>query len=222
MTQPTISETLFETLCAARGVPCQRVPVGRSTTPDYEIVLGVQRVMVEVKQLDPNENDQRINRALDTGAEMDGATSPAPRLRVQIAHGYRQLKAAAREGQPCLLVVYNNSSAINFIDSFTISTAMFGNYGVRLGLARSGEICETGRGFMGNRKVTRNTCKRLSAIGVLKDARSGELRVEAYHNPFAQVPIDPTLMRVIAASQFLHSSPHDGAFVSWEPSPVGA
>src|SRR5512145_294515 len=52
----TISETLFEALCDARGIPCRRIPVGDQSTPDYEIVLGLERVIVEVKQLDPNED----------------------------------------------------------------------------------------------------------------------------------------------------------------------
>ena len=135
---------------------------------------------------------------------------------------YRQLKTAAREGQPCLLIIYNNSGFLNFIDSFTVTTAMFGSYGVRLGLAKTGEVRETGRGFMGNRRLTRNTCKRLSAIGVLKDARSGSLRLEVYHNPFALVPIEPHLMKLLATSQFLHPNPHGGVSVPWKPSQVGA
>jgi hypothetical protein len=222
MTQPTISELLFEELCATRAVPCRAIPVGASPTPDYEVVLGVQSVIVEIKQLDANEDDRRRNQALESGAQIDCAVSPAGRLRDQIARGYRQLRSAARDGQPCLLVIYNNSGFLNFIDSFTVTTAMFGSYGVRLGLTKSGEVHEMGRGFMGNRRVTRNTCKRLSALGVLKDARSGKLRLEAYHNPFAEVPIAPSLMVVLAESQFIHRNPHDGRFVSWEPSAVGA
>ena len=222
MTQTTISETLFETLCCERSVPCTRIATTTHKTPDYEVILGTQRVLVEVKQLDPNADDRRIHKALDEGTEIGGVASPAPRLRQQIASAYRQLKTAAREGQPCLVVIYNNSGILNFIDSFTVTTAMFGKYGVRLGLGSAGIVQETGRGFMGNASVTRNTCKSLSAVCVLKNARSGSLRLEAYHNPFALVPIDQKVLAFLAASQFRHPDPHNGIVVHWEPESVGA
>lgn len=222
VTSATISENLFEALCGTRGIRCERVPVGKGKTPDYEIVLGFQRLAVEVKQLDSNGKDERINQVLDAGADFDGVVSPAQRVRDQIARGYRQLKAAAREGQPCLLVIYNNAGFLNFIDSFAVTTAMFGTYGVRLALTPQDEIRVVGQHFMGNRRVTRNSCKQLSAVGVLKDARSGSLRLEVYHNPFALVPVDSSVMALLASSQFRHPNPHDGAFVPWEPAEIGA
>ena len=222
MTQTTISETLFESLCSLRGVRFERIPVAAHPTPDYEIALGVHKLLVEVKQLDQNATDKRVNKSFDTAGETDGVVSPAARLREQIARAYRQLKMAATQGQPCLLVIYNNSGFLNFIDSFTVTTAMFGRYGVRFGLSRIGEIRETGRGFTGKAPLTRNTCKSLSAIGILKHAQSGNLRLEVYHNPFALVPIEPRAMALLATEQFRHPSPHAGISVDWEPSQIGA
>lgn len=222
MGNATISETLFEALCVSHRIDCARIPTGVRPSPDYEIVLGVQRVLVEVKQLDQNERDAEVNHTLDANLDTGGAVSPASRLREQIARGYRQLKEGVRDGQPTLLVIYNNSGSMNFIDSFTVTTAMFGSYGVRFGLTKTGKVHETGRGFMGNRRLTRNQCKHLSAIGVLKDALSGALRLEVYHNPFALVPVEPHLMALLATSQKRHPNPHDGAAVPWEPAQVEA
>lgn len=221
MTQATISENLFEQLCTARNVPCKRIPRAFGKTPDYEVVLGAQHVAVEVKQLDPNPADHRVNRALDETSDTDGVIAPAHRLRNQIAIGYRQLKAAARAGQPCLLVVYNNAGFLNFIDSFSVTTAMFGTYGIHLGLTQAGEVCETGRGFMGRRRLTRDERKLLSAIGVLVDTQNRGLCLEAYHNPFALDPIEPRVMALLATAQFRHPNPHDGLAVPREPTPIG-
>ena len=222
MTERTISEQLFESLCSGKAVPCTRIPTGAAKTPDYEIVLGVQRVAVEIKQLDENEEDKRINRSLEAGLDTGGTIPPTPRLRKKIAEGYSQLKAVARDGQPCILVVYNNSGFLNFIDAFTVTTAMFGSFAVRLGLTVKGHSEVIGHGFMGKRKVTRNTCKRLSAIGVLNDGSTGSVRLEVYHNPYAAVPIPPASLSLLAASQFLHPDPHTGSFVTWEPTPIEA
>ena len=208
MTKRTISEGLFEGLCDARGVRWHRIPEGDTPTPDYEIALGAQPVIVEIKQLDPNERDKEVNQALLRGEGVVNGSTVARRLRQQIASAYRQLKPAARKGQPCLLVVYNNAGRLSFIDSFTITTAMFGTYGVHIGLTRKDEVREIGRGFTKNRRLQRNECRGLSAIAVL-DGRHQEPRVEAYHNPFALVPIDPRSMAALATAQFRHPNPHE-------------
>ena len=222
MTRQTISEIRFEALCAAREVSCERLAVGAQRMPDYEIFLGGQRVIVEIKQLDPNKQDKKINHALDSGTATPCVISPAQRLRNKISDGYKQLKSAAREGQPCLLVLYNNAGLLAFIDAFAITAAMFGTYGVRFGRAKAGEVREVGRGFTGNSRLTRNTCKRLSAIGVLHDASGDAPCLELYHNPFALVPIEPAVMGLLATSQFRNHNPYDGMYIPWEPSPVGA
>ena len=218
----TISERLFESLCYHREIPCQRIPTAKHSTPDYEIVLGAKRVFVEVKQLDPNADDIQHNQALATipNNVIGPVDCPAPRVREQIARAYRQLKTAARNGEPCLLVIYNNSGPLNYIDEFTVTTAMFGRYGVRFGLARTGYIREIGRGFMGDAKLTRNTCKALSAVGILEGRQSGVLSLDVYHNPFALTPIELAIIAPLATSQFRHPNPHTGNFVSWEPAQI--
>ncbi len=222
MTDRTISEQLFESLCSAKAVSCRRIPAGPSKTPDYEIVLDVQRVAVEVKQLDENDEDKRLNRVLDQRLMIEGAVAPTSRLRKQIAEGYRQLKAVAREGRPSLLVVYNNAGVLHYIDSFTVTTAMFGTFGVHLGLSASSGMQVTGQGFMGKRKITRNTCRQLSALAVMSGAARGAIRLDIYHNPYAITPIRPAVIASLADSQFLHPDPHAGNFVSWEPLPIDA
>lgn len=222
MAERTISEQLFEYLCTGKAVPCTRIPTGAAKAPDYEIFLGVQRVAVEIKQLDKNEEDKRINRAFEAGLDTGGTIPPTSRLRKKFAEGYSQLKSVAREGQPCILVVYNNAGFLNYIDAFTVTTAMFGSFAIRLGLSIKGHAEVTGHGFMGKRKITRNTCKRLSAIGVLNSDSISSVRLDVYHNPYAAVPILPASLSLLAASQFMHPDPHTGSFVTWEPTPIEA
>lgn len=222
MSDGTISEHLFEVLCRNHNIPYRRVPTGAFKTHDYEIELGGLVVAVEVKQLDENDHDKLKNKAFSEGIETVGAVAPTRRLREQIAAAYRQLKAAAREDQPCFLVVFNNAGFLNYIDSFAVTTAMFGSFGIRYASTPAGRIEVTSHGFLGHRKITRNTCKRLSAIGVLKYESSGSLCLAVYHNPFALIPIPPSALVALASGQFVHPSPHTGIFVSWEPSPIKA
>jgi hypothetical protein len=60
--QKTMSEQFFEDYCARRGIVCQRVPECETQTPDYELVFGDVRVIVEVKEITPNKEEQESDR----------------------------------------------------------------------------------------------------------------------------------------------------------------
>ena len=71
----TESENLFEELCLQHGVEVTRLPVcSESQQPDYELVLASgQKVIAEVKQINPNENDRRAIEDLECkGLAMHG------------------------------------------------------------------------------------------------------------------------------------------------------
>ncbi|MBK7414698.1 MAG: hypothetical protein IPJ38_05840 [Dechloromonas sp.] len=182
------------------------------------MILSECIIGVEIKQLDENDDDKLRNSQLGQG-KVVGGSGLRVRLRRQIASGYGQLKRYAREGAPSLLVIYNNSGLLNFIDSFSITTAMFGSFGVRFGIDKSGTVDVTGQGFIGNRKLTRNECRKLSAIAVLKESASS-ISLDVYHNPFADIPLEPCLIRALADAQFIHPNPHSGQFVELEPAEI--
>lgn len=215
----TDSETLFSNLCAARKVRCIRIEEGSKRTADYEIILGQLSAFVEIKQLDFNDRDREVERQMDEGG-MAGAVAPTRRVRDQIAKAYNQLKAYSKRGYPCLIVLYNNAGLLNDIDSFTVTSAMFGEFGVHLSQDNSQIIHVAGHGFLGGRKVTRNTCRGISAVCVLKSGGSQGLRITAYHNPYAINPIEPAVLALLATSQLCHDDPHGGQFVPLLPHDV--
>jgi hypothetical protein len=211
---PTKSELLFERLCTAKRILWQKIPEGKMKTPDYELKISPVNLLVEVKQLDENDEDRIINAASLQDKDMPAAECPSDRVRQKIAEAYRQLKAHCRTGLGTGLVLYNNAGRLTFIDCWTVIIAMFGNYGFRIGMPISGgAIVTTGAGFMGHRKVTRNTCRALSFVAVLQD----DLSFEIYHNPFATVSLEPSSLTQLATAQFIHDNPHEGKYVPWEP-----
>jgi hypothetical protein len=119
-----------------------------------------------------------------------------------------------------MIVVYNNSGGWNWIDTFTVAKAMFGSYGVVLKLQPDQTIKEIGRGYLGQRKVTKNTFRSLSAVGVLKNTGPYALELCCYHNPFANVPIEPILLAKLANAQYVHPNPHERDFVPWRPKQI--
>lgn len=216
----TKSESLFADLCAERKVPCDRIEEGISRIADYEVTLDRLLVYVEVKQLDPNESDRKAKEKMRAGY-VAGTVAPTRRVRDQIAKAYNQLKTYCRRGHPCLVVLFNNAGILSHIDSFTVTSAMFGRFGFRLALDSSQAISVSGHGFLGGRKLTRNTCRGISAVCVLESSGSEGLRLTAYHNPYATNPVEPTVLSLLATSQLRHDDPHTGHFVSLLPHVVG-
>lgn len=217
---PTKSEALFEKLCAVRKIPCIRVEEGADRTPDYKVTLNRLLVYVEVKQLDLNERDGKAKEKMKAGG-IATTVAPTKRVRDQIAKAYNQLKPYGKAGHPCVIVLFNNAGFMNYIDSFTVTSAMFGGFGFRLTLDESQTIHVSGHGFLGGRKVTRNTCRGISAVCILEGSRSKDLRVTAYHNSYASNAIQPADLAVLAANQLRHDDPHTGQFVPLLPREIG-
>lgn len=219
----TKSEQLFERLCQTRGITFRRIPEGKTKTPDYMLTLSSGDVLVEVKQLDENDEDRMINRALLCGEETPGVECPSDRVRHKIAEAYVQLKAYCRAGLPAGIILYNNAGHLTYMDSWTVTKAMFGDYGYRTGIPTlsGGHIVTLGAGFMERRKVTKNTSRVLSFVAVMKEGPKDVLGLEVYHNPFAVVRLDPLRLSLLATEQFIHANPHDGKYVCWQPARIG-
>jgi hypothetical protein len=177
---------------------------------------------MEVKQLDENDEDRKVNIAFLQDEETPGMECPSDRVRHQIAEAYIQLKACNRAGLATGVVLYNNAGFLNYIDCWTVTTAMFGDYGYRMGVPKStgGIVVPLGAGFRGRRKVTRTTCRALSFVAVLKENPQDDISLEVYHNPFAAVRLEPSILSQFATDQFTYDNPHDGNFVYWQPTRI--
>jgi len=217
---PTISEKLFEKLCSDRHVGCARIPESIEKTADYEVSLGPLKLITEIKQFDPNEEDKELEEIWGT-PESPGVLAPSNRAQGLIADAYPQIKASSRGDRPTMVVVYNNSGDWNWIDAFTVSKAMFGSFGITLGLRSNQNIDVIAQGYLGNRKVTQSTFRALSVVGVMKQKGPNDIYLDCYHNPFANIPISPESLSLLADAQFIHPNPHERGFVTWEPKAIG-
>lgn len=133
----TVSEQLFVDLCSQKNLACVRIAEGVVPVADFSIKLHELEIFAEVKQLDFNEKDQQIFAAYCAG-EVITSMAPTARVREKIANAYRQLKGYSRNGSPCIIVLYNNTGSWNRIDTYTVTTAMFGVFEFCLGLSQIG------------------------------------------------------------------------------------
>lgn len=200
MTARTISEALFERFCTETSVPFKCLSpdpsIGRRT-PDYEVYWQNPPVLVEVKQIDPNRDDNALRRLFaDTGEYISRGVT-GHRLRGRISKAGSQLRARAKLDQPTLVVVYNNVGVLRgFTDEHAVMAAMYGLYQVDITTSRGlgARVLSVARRLGGGRSMTLKHNTIVSGVAVLFESPKGPYLV-VYHNRFAARPLQPDILR---------------------------
>jgi hypothetical protein len=218
VTVQTISERLFESLCESLGIACDPIPrSANQRTADYRLTLAQTSVIAEVKQLDPSPEDARIARELAERGRAGGCYAPGRRIRQEITDSYKQLRRESDGRYPAVLVLYDNTGGgTGCIAAHDVLTAMYGEEYVEVRVAAdTGDEAVAFRAG-GNRGVTPQANRALSAVAVLR-AWSGTPVLEIYHNRYAARPLNAESLRHDRVSHFAVSPERDGAFLEWCP-----
>jgi hypothetical protein len=213
----TKSELLLEQFCRDVGLLLVPIPTearAARRTPDYELALGELRVVVEVKQIDPNKEEVKAERAhTASGEPFAFQSTPGSRLRGKISQAARQLRTRREHEQPGLVVVYNNVCFRPVLTSeHNVLAAMYGRLAIRLSISRTGPIISEPR-LAGDRSFDPKTNTVVSALGILSQQQPTKLAI--YHNNFARAPIDPDLFRIARVRQYRHYCAEPGARPGW-------
>ncbi len=184
----TKSETLFEEFCLSSGIECSRIAESTTPRPDYLVRLQRVDLVCEIKQL---EAGQRELEALRRAAAGEAAPYwDKNRLREKLKGVSRQLRQAAEDGVPTLLVVYDNSHFGMQLDDVDVKEALYGQIGLPVYTPTDGVPFAGGLFFGGNRALTPAHNTSVSAVGVLERVE-GVPRLRIYHNLYAAVPLAP-------------------------------
>jgi hypothetical protein len=125
-TTVTLSERLFEDYCSRHGIICERVPETHTRTPDYELIFGEHRVIVEVKEIARNKEEIESDRVMAERGWGNGLSHmPGERVRKKIASCSPQIKTRTLGKLPSILVVFD-ARGIRHIDPYNIRVAMYG------------------------------------------------------------------------------------------------
>ncbi len=203
MTQKTKSEILFEQYCDQLDIDCTPIPRADTKTPDYELVLGAQLVIAELKQLDLNNEDSSLFERARVSGSASAWPNSANRVRRKIQRAGRQLKARSKGRTPALVVIYDNGTS-GGVDGTDVRTAMYGDETVDVSLFPGGaDVTPLHAG--GNRRLTEKCNTTISAVGVLYRLTT-ELSISLFHNHFAANPIGPSWFRHSRLRHFALSS----------------
>lgn len=209
---PTKSETLFDDYCAARGYACEPIAESDEKTPDRDVRAGDVRLMVEVKELAPNDEDLRMIEELRTQRWTTRSDLPGRRASYLIKRASKQLGRYRELAAPCVLVAFDNRqvdgyrpSLVSPLEAGFIDYAMYGLHAVALAVPREGwaepEVIGERRG--GRRQMTPAERTHISAVSVLYEhPDDGKPYLWTFHNFFAAVPLPRSVF----------AGPHDRHF----------
>jgi hypothetical protein len=199
----TKSEQLFENYCQIHGYSATRIPADLESirTPDYKVEAFGHSFIIEVKELQPNEEDKRRIRELIEKHFTVGGGTPGKRVFEKIKNAAGQLSKHKDSGLPCVLLLYDNivvdGTRLHYqnylLDPCFIDYGIYGLHSVILSKPNSYPAENpryVGEGRGDKRQLTENQRLYISAVSVLyENQKSGEPFILTYHNFFAKVKL---------------------------------
>jgi len=215
-----ISEKKFEQYCNENSIPFTPLSPGECKTPDYEIEICDERVIVEVKELRPNDDEQKaIHDMNETGSATWGETV-GKRVRYKIDKAKRQIERLCANKCPGILLLYDaRFNLVRSISPYEIEVGMYGFEAIDIYVPEIPiEEPRFGKHRFGNgKKLKRNSCKYISAIGVLRERSDDRLHLDIYHNHFADKPLPlAALVREKNMTVFTVAHGEGNEFRGWE------
>ncbi len=124
----TIGEKEFERFCAQHGFTLHKVKEQENKTPDYELLIGDIKIIVEIKDLEPNEEEKEADNHRRThNWAVWGSNSPGTRIRYKIEEAKEQLRTSVKGNEPTLLILYDaRPPVIKGISPYEMKVAMYG------------------------------------------------------------------------------------------------
>jgi hypothetical protein len=199
----TKSERLFEEFCKLHNLIPIRIPESSERQPDYEVSFNGQRVIFEIKQIEPNEADREHNTALEKKRWATRSRDPdrvAERIRNGIDEGRGQIRSYLKNNPslPAIIVFYDNANN-RYTDPYVIKVAMHGWEQVTFSVPTNGQspqVIERGFGKRNNKAMRPDQNEQISAIATLHEFRHFETKERGlalcfYHNNYAAYRFDP-------------------------------
>ena len=192
----TTSEQLFERFCTQSVIPFVRLLPDGIETPDYEITLGGVRVIVEIKELTPNEEEWQALCELEEKHSTSWGGTVGKRVRYKIDAAKHQLERLAGGRCAGVLLLYDaRPQPFRGISPYEIEVAMYGFEAIDLHVPEGiGTPVHFGTHRFGKGKKLRHDCHTyISAIGILRETdTSGQYHIDFYHNVHTDHPLPLT------------------------------
>lgn len=225
----TKSEELFETYCKSNNIQFERIPRNNnSKSPDYLMTVKNQDLIVEIKQVEPNEDDAKFRDSLlregKAFREYDVKKS-LKRVQRLIKDADRQIVEYQRYSAnlPSIVILFDNTGCNHYTNNYCILTALCGLESISIQEVVPGQTFKPARGFgpRNHRLLQPNKTISVSCIGTFTFPLREldvvpDLTLCLYHNPMAPLGIDPRLFAKTNVIQARLANKVDNEFQRWE------
>ncbi len=222
----TESEHLFKEYCLQKNISYERIAEREEKSPDFWVDLGDNKIVVEVKQIDPNDEEREVLSIPPeelSGEEVYHWGMPGERIRKKITSGLPQLRTFAKCLHPTLLVIFNNIRCCGIemwpelTDENAVKVAM---YGIETALISPESAPEGGakiihRWHGHRRRLTAEHNTTLSGIAIL-EKHNDLISLRVYHNYYAANPLSVESLTLVGIPQFVLESEPIGCFPDWK------
>jgi hypothetical protein len=209
MSEKTASEALIEAWFDRHQIDWRRIKVARTPgnrRPDYAIRISGQRCIVEVKEITPNDLDKRIIENARAGRVEGMWMAPGKRLRPAIRSSEGQLRKFSDRGFPTIICIIDTTASFHDAD-FHVRAAMYGDETLYFVVPAGSDTAEfVGSGPGKNAMLRYDKRNTVSAVAVLKHPAGSDPVIDLYYNPFASIPIDPTIAAPFVRRQIAEPS----------------
>lgn len=220
--EKTRSEQLFELFCQSENIRYDRIQRRDKEgvqTPDYNIFTQMGKVVVEVKQFDPNKEDKKILQQLkQRGFGDSSGVEPGQRVRSKIKPALSQLKKRSKGQYPAVLVLYNNIPFTSrHINPYDIKIGMYGLEVIDLEIFSdlSYKTKLKDKRFGPKRKMTPTDNTTLSAIAALYGYDENNLTLIFFHNRYAKIRLPTDWIKSPRIRHFTLGEKKNGEFQEW-------
>lgn len=121
----TPSEALLAAFCRQQGYTATKIAVGAAKTPDFQVDTPRGRIIVEVKQFEPNAEELAARRNWEAGRITVVTGRPGQRVRSAISTAVRQINRATGGTVPGMVVLWD-PERLGHGGEYNIRVAMFG------------------------------------------------------------------------------------------------
>ena len=216
----TESEIKFEQFCNAQNIKFDRINMGQARTPDYDIFVNSQKIVVEVKELQANDEDKKAVQDWEIQkSAIWGSRRIGDRIRYKLDDAKRQIEVRAKGICPSMLFLYDDRPfPVRGIFSYEILVAMYGWETIDLHAPEKlGEPVTFGKHRFGKgKKFHERVHTYISGLAILSESTSDSLHLAIYVNDYADKPLPYEMfLQMKDIDIYVRPQNHSNKFRKW-------
>ena len=184
---------VFHDYCHKREIATKCIPESHEPNerrPDFEIRIDDKHVVVEIKVIEPTQEDKRSAEKQKEGEPIVFSYKPGDGLIKKLKKANGQLRPSSDQGIPGIVCVVNYSPRY-LLDPYDIHAGMFGLDAVSISIPADYTQRPRSLGYKsgGRETLTKEHNTSISAVTVFRATGPDQYDARLFHNHFAKCPL---------------------------------